>query len=47
MKAKYENAELEVIELEACDIVTSSGDPVVDEDNDGIFGGGYDAGGWT
>ena len=46
MKTKYDPAELEVIEFEACDIVTSSVGDTADE-YDGTFGGGYDAGGWT
>lgn len=48
MKAKYDRAELEVIELASCDIVTASTGSTGDvDDYDGTFGGGYDAGGWT
>lgn len=46
MKNIYAPAELEIIELEARDIVTASTGNNDDEYN-GSFDGGYDAGGWT
>ena len=46
MKAKYENAELEVIELTSCDIVTASGGSTGDNDDDGDVGGGFSQSGW-
>lgn len=44
MKAKYDRAELEVIELASCDIVTASNSGTVDDD--GELEGGFSQGGW-
>ena len=47
MKKNYNPAELEIIELAVCDIVTASSSDNSDDNPGGPFGGGYDASGWT
>ncbi len=51
MKEKYTPAELEIILFGLCDVITMSGSPLPDDEEenaggDGI-GGGYNPGGWT
>lgn len=45
MEQKYERPELEIILLDACDLITTSG--TIDDSDTPIGGEGYDSFGWT
>ena len=49
MKKDYAIAEIEIIKIDVCDVIATSGGGTVDPGYNGEnpFGGGYDPGGWT
>ena len=47
MKKQYEQPVIEIVLIEQCDIITTSGGDGVIDGNGPIGGNGYDAGGWT
>ena len=47
MKKQYEQPVIELVLIDQCDIITTSGGDGVIDGNGPIGGNGYDAGGWT